>query len=412
MSKTSPPRVVVTGMGLMTGLGLDLAESWRGILEGRSAARAITLFDPSALKTRFAVELPEGATQRFAELVRPRNREQMTRGTMIALETARMAFADSGLDLDGADRTRVGVVAGATGTGYAGPSLQGGAEHDPQRILRNMASASAAWISLKWKLKGPSMVTSTACSSGAYALHAAHGLLTAGECDVVLAGAADSAINLPDLRGFGDLMALSEQNDSPQTAARPFDARRSGFVMGEGGGMLVLETEEHARRRGAKIHALLHRPGLSSEGYNILSPEPGGRGMARTMQLALAAARLRPEDIGYINAHGTSTQLNDLYETQAVKEVFGDHARRLAISSTKGATGHCLSAAAGVEAVLTVKALVENVLPPTVNLTEPDPELDLDYVPGAARPAELAHVLSNSFAFGGQNGVCVFSRWA
>lgn len=398
-------RIVVTGLGLMTGMGLDLTSSWLGLLEGPCPAHRFTLFDANGLDTQFGVELAAGAEERFVQNIKPRSREQMTRSTMIALETARMALVDSGLDLATFDRTRLAVVVGATGTGYAASS-----QADPHRILRNMASASAAWISLKWHLLGPSMVVSTACSSGATALQSAHALILSGQCDCAIAGAADSSINALDVRGFGALMALSEEKNDYATAARPFDRRRSGFVMGEGGGMLLLEEEEHARRRGARIYAELHRPALSSEGYNILSPEPGGHGMARTMRLALDHAGLSANEIDYVNAHGTSTPLNDLYETQAIKEVFGPHAFSLAISSTKAATGHCLAGAAGVEAVIACKALVENVLPPTLNLTDRDPELDLDYVPLRPRRRQLRHVMSNSFAFGGQNGVCIFSR--
>lgn len=398
-------RVVVTGLGLMTGLGLDLETSWKGLLEGRRPARRLTLFDPEGLETVFGVELPEGAAEVFAKHVKTRNREQMTRGTMIAVSVAAQALDHSGLDLAAVDKTRVAVVVGGTGTGYAP-----GPDADPNRILRNMASAPAAWISLKYRFQGPSMVTSTACSSGTYALHAAHRYIAAGEVDVAVAGAADCTLNRLDVAGFNALMALSEARDDFAAASRPFDRRRTGFVMGEGGGMLVLESEEHARARGARILAVMHRPGLASEGYNILSPEPDGKGMARTMRLALAHAGLQPRDIGYLNAHGTSTTLNDLYETQAIREVWGEDAGALAVSSTKSAHGHCLAGAAGVEAVVTVKALVEGVLPPTVNLTDPDPALDLDYVPNVPRVRAVAHAMSNSFAFGGQNGCAIFSR--
>jgi 3-oxoacyl-[acyl-carrier-protein] synthase II len=331
----------------------------------------------------------------------------MTRGTMISVVAAQQAVRDAGLDLEKLDRTRVGVVAGATGTGYS----HAGPDADDQRILRNMASAPGAWISLRWKLLGPSMVVSTACSSAAYALHTAHALLQTGECDVVLAGAGDSTLNREDVRGFGALMALAERQTDFERACCPFDKKRAGFVMGEGGGYLILETESHAQRRGAHVRAVMPAPGLSSEGYNILSPEPGGAGMARAMRLALDRAGLQPAQIDYLNAHGTSTRLNDLYETQAVKAVFGERARTLPVSSTKAATGHCLAAAGGVEAAISLLALEHGVVPPTLNLTDPDPELDLDYVPNRPRTLPLTHVMSNSFAFGGQNGVCVFSRY-
>jgi len=408
MSDAAPDgRVAVTGAGLMTGLGLDAKSTWQGLMECRRPVRRFTLFDPSGLDTPFGVELPDGAQELFASRIKPRLREQMTRGTMISVVTAQMAVDDSGLDFEKEDRTRVGVVAGATGTGYAYFS----ADPDDHRILRNMASAPAAWIGLRWKLLGPSMVASTACASAPYALRVAHSLIADGECDVVIAGAGDSTLNAADVRGFGALMALAEGDSGFEEACRPFDARRAGFVMGEGGGMLVLESAAHALARGARILAELHRPGLSSEGYNILSPEPGGRGMVRCMRAALANAGLQPSQLGYLNAHGTSTKLNDEYETLAVKEVFGDRAKRLPVSSTKAATGHCLAAAGGVEAVISLQALVHGAIPPTLNLTTPDPALDLDYVPLRPRAAALDHVMSNSFAFGGQNGTIIFSKW-
>jgi 3-oxoacyl-[acyl-carrier-protein] synthase II len=399
-------RVVVTGRSLVCGQGLNLSTAWPGIVEGQRVARRFTLFEPASGGVSFGVELPDGADEFFRREIKPRSRAQMTRGTMLSLVAARMAMDDAGLDADAMDRQRIGVVAGATGTGYA-PT---GAEPDGNRILRNMASAPAAWISLKERLLGPSMVVSTACSSGVYAMHSAWHLLAGGECDAVVAGAADSTLNALDVEGFNALMALADGDDDPLTVSRPFDATRKGFVMGEGGGFLVLETEAHAVARGARILAILHRPGVASEGYNIVSPEPDGVGMARAMRRALDSAGLAPEAIDYLNAHGTSTPLNDLYETRAIRDVFGDHARRLPVSSTKGVTGHCLAGAAGVEAVVTVQALVEGVIPPTVNLRNPDPELDLDYVPDVARKADLSHVMCNSFAFGGQNGVCIFSR--
>jgi len=402
-------RVVVTGMGLMTGLGLDMRSSWEGLMAGSRPFRPFTLFDASKIDASIGVELPDGAEDVFKTHIKPRSRKQMTRGTRMTVVVARMAVEDAGLGPEVPAPERIGVVAGATGTGYA----HVGTDIDSSRILRNMASSPAAWTSLKCGFLGPSMVVSTACSSGTYALHSAWTLIQSGECDAVVAGAVDSSLNAPDIQGFVDLMALAEPSDGEdvKTLSRPFDSRRKGFVMAEGGGMMVLESEKSARRRGARIYAEMPRPGLSSEGYNILSPEPGGTGMARTMLLAIDAAGLDPSRIDYVNAHGTSTQLNDKYETEAIKSVFGEHSASLAISSTKSQHGHCLSAAAGVEAVLSVLALNEGVIPPTMNLTDPDPELDLDYVPLKPRQKELAHVMCNSFAFGGQNGVCIFNRY-
>jgi len=373
---------------------------------GRNPVKRYSLFDPGDLPAPFGVELPKGAEDLFARALKPRQRKQMTRATMIACATSAEALADAGIDATGIDPARAGVVLGATGTGYA--PRDGGT--DRHRILRNMASASAAWVSLKSKLTGPSFVVSTACSSGAYALAGAYSLIASGRCDVVISGAADSALNYLDVEGFCSLMALAEGGEDIARACRPFDRDRSGFVMGEGGGVLVLESLEHASARGARVRAVMSEPGLCSEAYNIISPEPEGKSIARAMELALEAADLEPQEISYINAHGTSTSLNDLYETQAIKRVFGDRAREIPVSSTKSMTGHCLSAAAGVEAAICIKAIEEGLIPPTINLTNPDPELDLDYVPGEARAARLDHVMSNSFAFGGQNGVLIFSR--
>jgi 3-oxoacyl-[acyl-carrier-protein] synthase II len=389
----------------MTGLGTNLQSSWKGLLEGRCPAKEFTIFDPTGLPTTFGVELPASATEIFESSIKKRRRSQMTRGTMIAVVTARSAIEDSGLNADNFDAGRAGVIVGGTGTGYA-PRAP---EIDRHRILKNMASAPASWISLTEKLAGPAFVVSTACSSGAYALHCAFLSIMSGECDVVVSGAADSAVNYLDVEGFCSLLALADAQDNFHRVSRPFDKNRSGFVLAEGGGMLVLESMEHARGRGAKIYAEMSLPGLNSEAYNIISPRPDGSSIAYSMEKALANAGLKATDIDYINAHGTSTVLNDLTETNAIKSVFGKHAHRVAISSTKSTSGHCLSAAAGVESVICCQAINQGVIPPTANLDTPDPELDLDYVPLAPRKKQLKHVMSNSFGFGGHNGVCVFS---
>lgn len=389
---------------MMTGLGLDLETSWQGLLTGQSPIKPFTLFDPAGLGASYGVELPAGAQAVFEARINKRRRSQMTRGTMIACVTAEMALADSGLDLESADRSRIGVIVGGTGTGYVGPAT--GA--DPERILRNMPSAAPAWISIANKLAGPSFMVSTACSSGAYAMATAWGLIAGGFCDAVVCGSADSSLNYADVQGFSAIMALSENAPVVSEAACPFDRRRDGFVMGEGGGFLVLERPDLARKRGARVYAELSAPGITSEAYNIMSPAKGGVGMAESMRRALGLAGLAPGDIDYINAHGTSTKLNDRYETEAIKEVFGP-ATRVPVSSTKSMTGHCLAGAAGVEAVICCLALTRGVIPPTANLREPDTGLDLDYVPFEPRRATLRHVMCNSFAFGGHNGVLIFS---
>jgi len=400
--------VAITGLGLMTALGIDLESSWKGLIAGENPVKYFTLFDPAGLPVKFGAELPKESEEIFKKFIKPRNREQMTRSTMIAVSTAIMALQNSGLDLLPVDKKRVGVVVGATGTGYAPFPYPD--KPDEYRILKNMANSASSWISLKLKIEGPSFVVSTACSSGIYALFCGYTLIKSGICDVVIAGAAESCINYLDVQGFSSLMALSEDEENFKTASRPFDRKRNGFVIGEGGGMMVLESPEFAKSRNAKILSHLYLPAITSEGYNILAPLPEGKGMAETMKLALKNANLQPKDIDYINAHGTSTQANDLYETLAIKEVFGECAKSIPVSSTKSMTGHCLSGAAGVEAVICCKAIIEECIPPTINLSDPDPQCNLDYVPNKARKAKLKNVMCNSFAFGGHNGVAIFSK--
>lgn len=399
------PSIMVTGLSMMTGLGLSLEDSWQGLLTGRSVTSPFKNLDLSGLSCRYGVELPDGAEDFFAERIKKRKRSQMTRSTRMALVTAEMAVEDASLDFEKLDRTRVGVIIGTTGTAH----ITEDGHSDNMRILKNMSNSPASWISLTKKIYGPSFVIGTACSSGVYAMAAAYGLICSGQCDVVVCGSIDSSINYQDIEGFCNLMALAGSEQQPETASRPFDKNRSGFVMGEGAGILVLESAEHALRRNARTYAIMHYPGLLTESYNILSPETDGKGMGRCMEMALKNSRLKPTDIDYINAHGTSTHLNDLYETLAIKEIFGEHAQHLPVSSTKSMTGHCLAGGAGIEAVISCKALEENIIPPTINLTDPDPKLDLDFVANEACEKKLDHVMSNSFAFGGHNGVNIFS---
>jgi 3-oxoacyl-[acyl-carrier-protein] synthase II len=398
------PCVAITGMSLLTGTGLNLDSAFNGLLTGKSPIRRFTHFDPEGLPCTFGVELPEGAGALIESHVSPRRRAQMTRGTALAIVAARAAMLHAGLSDCDLDRRRMAAVLGATGTGYAPTHL----EPEKNRILKNMASSPAAWVSLTEKIEGPSFVVSTACASGAYALHAGLTLIASGQVDIALVGAADSALTRLDVAGFCELFALCTEESMMESASRPFDKNRSGFVMAEGAGMLVLESFESAARRGAPVLAKAHEPGLSSEAYNIVSPRPDGSSVARAMALAIQNAGLTPSDIDYINAHGTSTPHNDLVETRAIKTVFG-HSPKVPVSSTKGMTGHCLSASAAVEAVICCEALRRGIIPPTMNLQEPDPELDLDYVPCEPRRATLRHVMSNSFAFGGHNAACVFS---
>ncbi len=398
-------RVVITGISLLTGLGLSKEETWDGLIYGKSPIKEFSLFDTKELSSNFGVELPQESSSLFKTYIKKRKRNQMTRGTMISTSAAAIAIEDSKLSLAEINKNRCGVVVGATGTGYVNPYTIS----DEYRILKNMASSPAAWISLQQGFLGPSFVTSTACSSATYSLHSAYMLISSGQCDIVISGGGDSAINYDDVKGFESLMALSDEKNDISTASRPFDLNRNGFVMGEGAGMLVLESLQHAESRGANIYAEIHLPGLSSESHNIMSPKPDGSGMATSMKQALNNAKLSIEDIDYINAHGTSTPLNDHIETIAIKNVFKKKSGNIPVSSTKGYTGHCLSAAAGVEAAICCMALKKQLIPPTMNYKTPDPECDLDYVPNQARKADLKNVMSNSFAFGGHNGTAIFS---
>jgi len=404
MMNNSP--IMVTGLGLMTGLGLNLNDSWQALIDGQSVTAPYKNVNPAELTCPYGVELADGAEDLFASRIKKRKRSQMTRSTRMALVTAQMAIEDAALDMKSVDRSRVGVIMGTTGTAHIAEEGQ----PDSMRILKNMSNSPASWISLSEKLYGPSFVMGTTCSSGVYAIGAACGLIYGGLCDVVICGSIDSSINAEDIEGFCNLMALAGPEQEPKTASRPFDRDRSGFVIGEGAGILVLESVNHVKKRRGQVYASTYFPGLYTESYNILSPEPDGKGMAKCMTLALNQSGLAPTDIDYINAHGTSTHLNDLYETMAIKEVFGTHSKHLAVSATKSMTGHCLAGGAGVEAVISCKALFDNIIPPTINLTNPDPKLNLDYVAVQARKKELHHVMSNSFAFGGHNGVNIFSK--
>ncbi len=399
--------VAVSGLSLMTGLGVNLQESWRGLIAGKSVTSPFRSPALANLPCPFGVELPTAADELFKSHIAKRKRSQMTRSTQISLVAADMAFEDAGLDIAAMDRTRIGIIIGTTGTAY----IPEAGQSENMRILKNMSNSPASWISLNWKTHGPAFVVGTACSSAVYAMAMAHGLIVSGQCDVVLCGSMDSSINTQDIQGFCQLMALADGTAKPESASRPFDSLRSGFVIGEGGGFLVLESMQHAQARSARVYAKMHYPGLYAEGYNILSPAPDGEGMLRCMELALQHSGLEPNKIDYINAHGTSTLVNDYYETLAVKKLMGNNAYNTPISSTKSMTGHCLVGAGGVEAVISCKALYENSIPPTINLTSPDPQLDLDYVIGVAREKQLDHVMSNSFAFGGHNGVNIFSKY-
>jgi 3-oxoacyl-[acyl-carrier-protein] synthase II len=392
-----------------------VTDTWQALLAGRSGAGMITHFDASRHKTKFAAEVKgfDGVA-----LFGPRDTRKMDRFTQFATAVALEALENSGLRIDESNRDRVGVVIG-TGIGGIGTLLdQNDVLHErgPERIspflIPMMISDSAAgMLAIRVGVRGPNMSIATACASGNNAIGEATEMIRRGAADVMLAGASEAALVPLAMAGMNVMGALSTRNDDPQTASRPFDRERDGFLMGEGAGILVLEALEHARARGAKILCELTGYGTTDDAHHISAPAENGAGAALSMKLALEDAGLSTADIHYINAHGTSTPLNDKSETAAIKTVFGERAYEIPISSTKSMTGHLLGASGAVEAVFSIMAIRNGIMPPTINYQNPDPECDLDYVPNQPRKASLRHVISNSFGFGGHNATLVFSQF-
>ncbi|GAB6875811.1 beta-ketoacyl-ACP synthase II [Thermaerobacter litoralis] len=408
-------RVVITGVGAVTPLGIGVEALWEGVLAGRSGIRRISRFDPSPFPCQIAGEVPDFDPTAFIDRKEAR---RMDRFTQFAMASVAMALADAGIDPAAMDGRRLGVLMG-TGIGGIETFVEQAAvmaERGPDRVSpffipMMIANMAAGQVAIRYGARGPNSTVVTACAASAHAVGEAFRILQRGEADVMITGGAEAAIVPLGLAGFCAMKALSTRNDAPQAASRPFDRGRDGFVMAEGAGALILETLEHARRRGARIYAEIIGYGTTADAHHITQPAPGGEGGARAMEAAMADAGLDPADVDYINAHGTSTPQGDVAETQAIKRVFGDHAYRLAVSSTKSMTGHLLGAAGAVESILTVLALRDGVLPPTINLEDPDPECDLDYVPNQARPRAIRVALSNSFGFGGQNACLAFRRF-
>ncbi len=409
-------RVVVTGLGAITPVGLDVATTWNALLEGRSGAGPITLFDASNLDVRFGCEVKNFDPRAFME---QRDIRRTDRFTQFALGAAREALLDSGISKDNVDTTRVGSV---IGTGIGGvQSLvdtirsldqRGPARSSPLAVPMLMGNAASAHIAIAYGFRGPNFSVASACATANNALGEAMEIIKRGDADVIVAGGSDAALVPFALASLSNAGALSRRNDDPTTASRPFDATRDGFVFGEGGAVLILENLEHARKRGARLYAELCGYGTTSDAYHITSPVEGGEGAARAMKLALAKAALQPEDIDYINAHGTSTPLNDKSETAAIKTVFGAHAYKLAVSSTKSMMGHLIGAAGAIEAIACVLTIYNSVIHPTINYHTPDPDCDLDYVPNVARKATVRAALSNGFGFGGHNATVIFKKIA
>jgi len=407
-------RVVITGLGIVCPIGNTVAEAWSSVLAAKSGVGRITHFDAGLLSSRIAGEVKNFDV---AAYLSPKEARRMDRFIHLGIAAGVQALKDSGLEVTEANATRIGVN---IGSGIGGLPMIEETHNDvlkggPRKIspffipstIINMISGN---LSIMHGLKGPNLAMVTACTTSAHCIGESGRLIEYGDCDAMVAGGAEATITLLTVGGFAAARALSTRNDDPATASRPWDRDRDGFVLGEGAGVVVLEEFEHAKRRGAKIYAELAGYGMSGDAYHMTAPQEDGEGAARCMENALRNAKLNREDIDYINAHGTSTPLGDLAETIAVKRCFGDHARKLAVSSTKSMTGHLLGAAGGVEAIFSVLAIRDQVAPPTANLFHQDPACDLDYVPNVARRMPLRSALSNSFGFGGTNGTLIFKR--
>jgi 3-oxoacyl-[acyl-carrier-protein] synthase II len=408
-------RVVVTGIGLVTSIGIGTEATWAALLAGTSGAATITKFDASGFATRFACEVKGFDPLAFVE---KKDVKKMDVFIQYAIAASQFAIDDSGLTITPASAPDVGVCIGSGIGGFAtierehSALLEGGARRiSPFFIPSSIINLASGQVSIRFGAKGPNLATCTACSASAHSVGDSFEIVRRGDADVMIAGGSEAAITPMSVGGFGALRALSTRNDEPHRASRPFDKDRDGFIIGEGAGVLILEALDHARARGARIYAEIVGYGMSGDAYHITAPSEDGDGALRVMNRAIAKAGLQPSDIDYVNAHGTSTPFNDKLETLALKRCFGDHASRLAISSTKSMTGHLLGAAGGLEAGIAALAVHHQVAPPTINLDTPDPECDLDYVPNAKRPMTIRHVLSNSFGFGGTNAALVLRRY-
>jgi 3-oxoacyl-[acyl-carrier-protein] synthase II len=408
-------RVVVTGLGCVSPVGNNVEDTWQALLAGKSGAAPITCFDASTHKTKFAAEVKNFDP---AALFGSRDARKMDRFVQMATAASMEALAQSGLVIDDANRDRVGILIG-TGIGGVITMFE---QHDVYRergadrispfLIPMMIGDSAGGnLAIRFGARGPNMAIATACASGTNALGEASEMIRRGAADVMIAGASEAAIAGLTMAGMNSMTALSTRNEDPTKASRPFDKDRDGFLMGEGAGVLILESYEYAKSRGATILAEFAGYGTTDDAHHISAPAENGAGAANSMRVALENAGLGVTDISYINAHGTSTQLNDKSETAAIKTVFGEQAYKIPVSSTKSMTGHLLGASGAVEAVVCVLTIRDNILPPTINYTTPDPVCDLDYVPNQPRKAEPTHVMSNSFGFGGHNATLIISRW-
>ncbi|RMG15102.1 MAG: beta-ketoacyl-[acyl-carrier-protein] synthase II [Planctomycetota bacterium] len=409
-------RVVVTGLGAVSPFGVGVLPLWEGLKAGRSGIRPISLFDAKDFPVRFAGEVPDFDPLAFFEKKEARHYDRVTQFALVCAEEARR---DADLDLDAVDRARVGVVVGSGIGGLDTTEKQvltlhqkGVRRVSPFLVPMMMINAPGGQVAIKLGLQGPNFCVASACASANHALGVSMHMIRHGQADIVFAGGSEAALTPVGLAGFCAARALSKRNDDPQRASRPFDANRDGFVFGEGAGLLVLEEREHALARGARIYCEFSGFGNTDDAFHITAPHEEGEGASRAMRAALEDAGLAPEQIDYVNAHGTSTKLNDPLETKAIKRVFGEHAGKLAVSSTKSMTGHLLGASGGIEAVALSKSIADGLAPPTINYETPDPECDLDYVPNEARAMDIGAALSNTFGFGGHNACLVFQKHA
>jgi 3-oxoacyl-[acyl-carrier-protein] synthase II len=408
-------RVVVTGLGALTPIGGDVATTWRAALDGVSGAGPITRFDSSKFATRFACEVKGFDPLQYMERKEAKRLDPFSH---YAMATAIQAMRDAGLEQGGYDAERFGVIMGSGIGGLSvmeeqhGQYLQRGpSKISPFFIPMFILDMAAGQVSMKFGLKGPNYAVVSACATSGHAIGDAMRLLQYGDADIMVAGGTEATITPMAVGGFANMQALSERNDSPLTASRPFDKERDGFVIGEGSGTIILEELEHARRRGAKIYAELVGYGATADAYHMTQPAPEGEGAQRSMRRALADAGLQPQEVDYINAHGTSTPYNDRNETIAIKAVFGDHAYKLNVSSTKSSTGHTLGASGAIECIFATMAIHDGIIPPTINYATPDPECDLNYTPNAPVKRDVKVAISNSFGFGGHNCTLAVRRF-
>jgi 3-oxoacyl-[acyl-carrier-protein] synthase II len=401
-------KVVISGLNIISSLGLDSTENWGNLILGKSGVKKITLFDASKNITQIAAQVSNEFDEIAKGRIKKRSASQMTRVTKMCFVCAKEAITLANIDFTKEDRSRCGVILGVVNTGNSSSEKDTTTQN---RILKSMNNAMSAWISLEYELEGPNYTVSSACASSAYAIGQGYDLIKSGRADIMIVGGADSIINFEEVEGFNELYALSTKNELPEKASCPFTKDRDGFVIGEGAGILILESEEHAKARGAYIYAEMPGYSITSEAYNIMAPMKDGEGMAKTMMGAVRDSGLSFDDINYINAHGTSTLLNDKYETMAIKKVFGEKAGQIPVSSSKSMIGHTIGAAGAIEAAITVLSIKNEFLTPTINYDNPDPELDLDYVPNIARKYKINCALSNSFAFGGHNATLVFKKY-